>query len=1183
MKHLNLLPGVLACALFMSTSALAQNATLPDRSRLEVARTALAEQQPGFVENRGQWHPDARFMARVNGLDLWVTDKGLVYDLYRMEQNPSREITGRTGHVVGMRFLGTGTTAAAIGDQVQPGTFNYFLGRDRSRWATNVRRYSEARIQNLYAGIDARLYFDKGAPRYDLVVAPGSDPASIKVAYEGAEKVYVSPAGNLVFSTKLGEVAQQGLFAYQIVNDKVQQVPCQFKIGKDGTASFSIADGSYNRSLPLVIDPIIYSTYLGGSAWDEARAVAADTSSVNTRIYVAGFTFSNNFPASPGSYQTSYAGNGSGGVFPGGDVFVARIDPSEAPAIQLSWGTYIGSDADDAATDIAIESNGSVYLTGVAGSEYPITNTIANVNARGVFVTKLSPNGAALLYSTFVCDNASDLDPALAVGSGGRLYVTGGTTSDQFPVTANAFQSAKSGGGDAFVGIVSADGTSLLYGSYLGGNLDDAGTGIAAGTFGELYLTGRTTSGNFPMRRNLAYDTTLNGDVDLFITKMDTEQSGASQLVYSSLFGGAGADIPTHLLVDAFNQIVVVGSTTSSDFPTKNAHQSTYGGGAAGDAFVLRMSPTVAPPSQITYSTYLGGSGGDMATDAVAARNGDLHIIGWTGGAGFPRTINAIDSSYGGDSADVFVSKMNVQGRVLYSSYFGGSGIDKGYGIALGRNQSIFLAGQTISTNFPVSASTYQSNLRSDNRPDAFVAQMAILELTAPAGGDTLCTGSTYTITWSGVAGRNYDLYISSDSGRTYNPLSFNVTGTSYRWAIPGNIPAGTGYRIKVVTSGQSEFDITDSNLVINALPVIIRQPDDATQVAGGTVTFIAQATGTPAPTVQWQFNSGGVWTTIAGQTSNTLRVENITASQKGTQYRAIFTNSCGSVITEPAVLDVSALQVTSPAGGEKLCAGSTHTITWLAQSTAGPFDIFLSSNAGGDYTSIASGVTGNSYVWTIPSNLFGDRYRVQVRIANAAAMDVSDSNFTIYSLPSVLTNPASQTQAAGSGALFQAQGGGFPLPTVQWEVNTGGGWSAVENATGLGLAVENVQMAQNGNRYRAIFTNPCGSDTTSEATLTVTPPASVGRETSSAFKLAVAPNPMVESGEIRFTLPRAGRVELTITDIRGRVLARPLDAALTAGEHTVSFDAASLPNGTYMVDLASGREHQTVRLTITR
>lgn len=1178
MKHLNILPGVLACALFMSTGALAQNATLPDRSRLDVARTALAEQQPGFVENRGQWHPDARFMARVNGLDLWVTNKGLVYDLYRMEQDASKKIEGRTGHVVNMRFVGAGSDAAAAGEGAQPGAFNYFIGKDRSRWATNVRRYSEARINSIYPGIDARLYFEEGSPRYDLVVAPGGDPSAIKVAYDGAEKVTVNSAGNLVFSTSMGEVAQQGLFAYQIVNGKMRQVPCQFNIGKDGTASFQLAHGSYDRTLPLVIDPIIYSTYLGGSAWDEARAVAVDSSSTVHRLYVTGFTLSNNFPTVPGSYQTTYAGNGS--AMPGGDVFVARIDPSEAPAIQLNWATYIGSNTDDAGTDIAIDATSSVYITGVAGSEFPITTNIANANARGVFAVKLSPLGNFLTYSTFVCDNASDFDPALVLGSGNRLYITGGTTSELFPVTANAYQATKAAGSDAFVAVVAADGASLTYGSYLGGNLDDAGTGIAAGSFGEIYLTGRTASANFPMRRNLAYDTTHNGDMDIFITKLDIEQSSASQLVYSSLFGGSGADIPTHLLYDALNQIVVIGSTTSSDFPVKNAHQASYGGG--GDAFILRMSPSVIPANQITYSTYLGGSGSDAATDAAVTRNGDLYVTGWAG-RGFPLTVNAIDSSYGGDSSDVFISKLNTQGRLLYSSYFGGSAGDKGYGLALGKSQNIFLVGQTVANDFPVSRTPYQTTLRSDNRPDAFVVQMAMLELTSPIGGDTLCSGSAYTITWNGVAGRNYDLYISSDSGRTYNPLTFNVTGTSYRWNIPANFPAGTGYRIKVNTTEQPEFDVSDSNFVINALPIITRQPQNATQVAGGTAIFIAQATGTPAPTVQWQSNSNGTWVTIGGQTGTTLRLENITAAQKGTRYRAIFTNSCGSVTSEAALLDVSALQVTSPAGGEELCAGTVHTITWLAQSTAGPFDIFLSSNDGGDYTSIATGVTGSSYNWAIPSTLFGTRFRVQVRITNAAAIDVSDSSFTIHSLPSVLTNPASQTQPEGGTASFQAQGGGFPLPTVQWQVNTGGEWTNIPDATGLGLSVENLQMTQSGARYRAIFTNTCGADTTDEAVLTVSQPTGVDREISAAFGLTVAPNPMVGSGSIRFTLPRAARVELTITDMHGRVVARPLDAAVGAGEHAVPFDAAALPSGTYMVDIAAGREHQAVKLTITR
>ncbi len=1186
MRHLNILPGVLLCALLVTTSVLAQKAGIPDPTQLESVRQSLAEQPLVFIENRGQWHPEARFLARSNGLDLWVTNKGLVYDLYRMDRDPSAATSSRTGHVVQMQFIGAGSDAVATGDQLQSGTYNYFLGTDRSRWATDVRRYGETRIQNLYRGVDAMLYFDDGAPRYDLIVAPGADPSAIKVAYKGAEKVGVNRAGELVLSTKLGDVTQRGLFAYQLVNGRKQQVACSFSVDKAGAVGFTL--GGYDRRLPLVIDPIIYSTYVGGSGWDEARAVAVDTTTQFVKVYIAGFTYSNNFPTIFGSYQTVYAGDAGGtGNPPGGDAFVAKIDPSLSRPNQLVWGSFIGSAGNDAATDIALDANSNIYITGVAGSEFPITHPIANVNAQGTFVAKFNEGGSVLLYSTFVADESAGTLPKIALDATRRAYVTGGTTANTLPVTANAFQASNAGGRDAFVAVVKADASALDYGTYLGGNLDDAGTSIAVGQFNEIFLTGQTSSANFPLRASIAYDSTYNGGVDIFVSKLDMEQSGVQQLSYSSYLGGAGDDLSYDLLVDALNGVVVVGSTTSSDFPTRNAHQSTFGGGAGdpSDAFVLRLNLAVVPASQLLYSTYLGGAGADVATAATSVRNGDLYVTGWTGSSRFPLTVNAVDTTFGGDSSDVFIARLRFNGTLLYSSYLGGSGGDKGYGITIGRNRTIFLTGQTSSENFPVSSNAYQQMPGGLNRSDAFLTQMSILELTSPVGGDTLCAGGTSTITWNGpTTGVTYDLYISSDSGHTYNPLAFNLTGNSYSWPILSNFPPGKGYRIKIVTSSQAEFDVSDSNFTINAIPAIIRQPENVTQVAGGTVTFIVEANGIPAPTVQWQFNSGGGWTTMAGETSTILRLQNISASQKGTQYRAVFTNDCGTVVSMPATLDVSALAVMSPNGGEEFCAGTTQTITWLAQSTAGPFDILLSSDGGGVYNSIASSVAGSSYSWTIPANLAGTRFRIQVRIANAQAFDASDSSFTIHAAPSVFRQPASVSAIVGGSAGFQVESSGFPVPSVQWEVNTGSGWTAIEGATTLGLSLSNVQMSQSGARYRAVFTNRCGTATSDEALLTVTPVSSVNRENSVLFGLTVAPNPVAGRGEVRFTLPRSAVVDLTLTDMQGRVVASLIDnSPRGAGDHVVAFDAASLPSGTYMVHIAAGRDRQTMKLTIAQ
>lgn len=1181
MKHLNILPGVLLCALLVTAGANAQKtATLAD------AKAALAKQPLAFIENRGQWHPDAQFLARMNGLDLWVTDKALVYDLYQMNTEAAPNTAVRSGHVVRMEFLGAAKGASAAGYEALPGTFSYFIGKDRSRWATNVQRFAEARIQSLYPGVDAVLYADNGAPRYDLVVAPGADPSAIRIAYKGAMGVRIDRDGELVISTSRGEVKQHGLFAYQMVQGQQRAIPCSFKLDHAGTVGFEV--GAYDRKVPLVIDPIIYSTYYGGSNWDEARAVAADTATQAIKIYAAGFTYSANFPMNPGSYQTTYAGD-AGGAPPGGDAFVTKLDPLQSPPAQIVWATYIGSDDNEAATDMVVDNGGNVYITGVSGTEFPTTHTVVSVATRGVFVTKLNQFGLALTWSTYVADGSVSPVAKMALDASGRVHVVGGTNASGLPTTTGAFQATLSGPSDAFVAVLEANGQSLAYATYLGGSGDDIATGIALNSFGEMHLCGTTTSNNFPFHRNFVFDSTYNGGTDIFLARLNRTFTGNDQLLSASYYGGTGYDAATDVIVDPFGDMIAVGTTTSTDFPLRNAAQATYGGGGnatTGDAFVMKVNPAGGPTNQLLYSTYLGGGGADIATDLVGDRSGNAYVTGWTSSPRFPVTNNALDTSFGGDSSDAFVAKFHTSGAMTYATFLGGSAGDKGYGIALTRQAGILVVGHTRSTNFPVSTLPFQRTLTTGtNAPDAFMTQFNILEVTSPRGGELLCAGSEHTITWTGNSTASYNIYISSDSGKTYNPLAFSVTGNSYPWLIPQDFPTGKMYRVKVGLATGAEYDISDSNATVNSKPFVTRDPQNVIQVEGGTANFTVDATGVPTPTVQWQFNTGSGWTTMQNQTQRTLTISNITAAQKGTQYRAIFTNGCGSDTTDPASLDVSAILVTSPNGGESWCAGTTQTITWTAQSTAGPFDLFISDNAGNNYNVLISGVTGTSYNWAIPANMFGTNFRIQVRIANAQAMDASDGNFTILSPGVVVRNPANVTASQGSNASFVAEGNGYPFPTVKWEVSTDGTtWTTVDGVTTSVLGLQNVQMSQNGNRYRAIFTNLCGADTTTTATLTVTPPSGVDMAAGArALRLAVAPNPLVGDGSIRFTLPRAARVSLTITDLQGQVVARPLDAMLKAGDHAVPFDADALPSGTYMVGITAGAERGMVKVTIAK
>ena len=297
-------------------------------------KQAFTSPQPlMFIENKGQWQGNdalgmPRFLARTRGANVWVMDDGFVYDFAKRKDSAHHE-----GHVVKMRFVDMAESnnvprrptasspshglTQATGIHQLPGYHNYFLGADSTKWATNVPLYAEVRMNALADGITARTYFDEGSVRYDLIVAPGADPNHIALEFDGIEKekVRIGKNGDLVLQTSVGEVMQGKLFAYQVVNGKKHQIPCAFAVTTQNstlkTQHFSFALGAYNPALPLVIDPLVWSTFLGGTGADYVNRIAVDASG-NT--YACGQTPNASFPALAGSYQTTYQGGTNDGL-----------------------------------------------------------------------------------------------------------------------------------------------------------------------------------------------------------------------------------------------------------------------------------------------------------------------------------------------------------------------------------------------------------------------------------------------------------------------------------------------------------------------------------------------------------------------------------------------------------------------------------------------------------------------------------------------------------------------------------------------------------------------------------------------------------------------------------------------------------------------------------------------------
>jgi uncharacterized protein (TIGR03437 family) len=647
-----------------------------------------------FEPNVGQTDARVRFLARGGGMTTFFTDTETVMVLSR-----SREQA-----VVRMKLVGAGHPRRVAGLEKLPGISNYFLGNNPAKWRTDVPHYARIQYEGVYPGIDLVWYANQRRLEYDFVVTPGADPNQIQVAYEGVESLRVETGGDLVLRTSLGEVRQQKPRVYQEMGGKRVEVGARYEIVARNRVRFELA--RYDRKRELRIDPLVlvYSTYLGGSRNDWGYGIAVDAAG---SAYVTGYTNSPNFPTQS-AYQATYQGGLT-------NAFVTKLTPA---GNALVYSTYLGGSGEERAYAIAVDGAGSAYVTGTTTSTNFPTQSAYQATFQGgdAFVTKLTPAGNALVYSTYLGGSGVDVGHGIAVDAAGSAYVTGTTWSTNFP-TQSAYQatSPNSTFQHAFVTKLTPAGNALIYSTYLGGSGDEWGYGIAVDAAGSAYVTGDTTSANFPTQS--ACQTTLQGSTDAFVTKLTPV---GNALVYSTYLGGRGDDVGNGIAVDAAGSAYVTGETWSPNFPTQSAYQATYQGGNS-DAFVTKLAPA---GNALVYSTYLGGSSLDEGHGIAVDSAGSAYVTGYTASTNFP-TQSQYQARNPELYVDAFVTKLTPAGNALvYSTYLGGSGEDYGYGIAVDGAGSTYVTGYTQSSNFPTQ-SPYQAT-KQGGTWDVFVVKIQL-------------------------------------------------------------------------------------------------------------------------------------------------------------------------------------------------------------------------------------------------------------------------------------------------------------------------------------------------------------------------------------------------------------------------------------------------------------------------
>jgi hypothetical protein len=766
--------------------------------------TKMSALQVPFVANAGQVDEEVRFYARTFGGVLYVTEKGeMVYSLPLIEARqgnlPGQELPKqleRKGWVLKERLLGSLNPDIKNIEKANT-KVNHFIGNDKSKWKSNVSSYNEVSLGEIYKGISLNLRAYGNNVEKIFTVNPRSRPEAIRLAVEGAFSLATNNKGELEVETGLGTVRFRAPIAYQEKEGERTYIKVAYSVDNK-EYGFSVAD--YDRQIPLIIDPMLASTFIGGSSTDEGKSIALDSSG---NVYILGRTQSNDYPTTTGAYDEGYNALE--------DLFISKLN-SDLTTLLVS--TYIGGSGQDWAAEIALDSAGNVYIAGTTNSSnYPsTTGAYDETYALGwdTMISKLNSDLDTLLASTFIGGGNDDSAFALVL-SESYVYVAGKNYLGGYPVPIGAgmYQEANAGLDDIVVSRLDLDLTTHPAATYIGGPAADVGIAIALDSTGNVIVFGYSQSADYPVTGGV-WDETHNGDYDLVVSKLD---ANLQTLQASTYIGGTAADMAMaggSLVLDSLNNVYVTGYTSSADFPTTTgAYDDTING--LEDAFVSKLSDDL---SLLLASTFIGGSGNDRGKTPAIDSAGNVYVSGYTSSADFPTTTGAYDRTHNG-SNDIFISRLDGDFAILQvSTFIGGSGNDnvsQGDSI-LDSSGNVYVTGTTESTDFPTTSGAYDTIHNGGS--DVFVSKLT---------GDLSLSPGTYYVDISQVSEGDGSV------GNPWKTLHYALqdinSGPSGTYIL--NVAAGT-YSI---ANGEA-----DATLVINQDNVTIQGAGAGSTIINGMI-----------------------------------------------------------------------------------------------------------------------------------------------------------------------------------------------------------------------------------------------------------------------------------------------------------------------------------------------------------
>lgn len=862
-----------------------------------------------FVKNGGQVDRQVRYYAAASRYTLWLTERGFVFDAFGKEKKSKKSRDYRD--VTRLTFVKANKHPEMAGEQITGHRVNVLKGKNPSAWQTNIPTSAKVKYKSVYKNVDLLVYGVEKEIEYDWIVKPGGNHNDIAVRFDGAVSSAVDKKGNLVIKTKNGEWIHQRPIAFQEIDGQTVAVNSSYKKINAAPNTFGFSVGKYDKNHPLIIDPMVvaFCSYLGGSGWDTIEAVTLDASG---SAVVTGLTGSSDFPIMGGVQGTlagesdvyiakftadgkglvfsTYFGGSStddakalvianGSIYIGGytmssdfpvlnayqstkngymDGFVAKFS---ADGSTLQYSTYFGGTQDEMIRDLEVNGTGEVIVAGFTGSsDLPLQSALYTSFNNGVvsqdwesdgFITKFSASGSSLVFSTYIGGEKSDDIFGLALNAAGDVYGTGQTYSDDFPVSADAYQASMGYNNDpkGVIFRISSDGSTLVYSTFFGGSDQDVLWDIALDAAGAIYVTGESSSTNYPTTAG-AYQSAnpTSTGMDAVITKMSAD---GSSLVFSTYLNGTnGYTGARAIALGGDGSVYVTGNTSSTNFPVVSPIQEeNYGFYNIG--FISHLTPD---GSSLTFSTYYGGGEYFSINDIAVDGSGSIFIGGSSDGGvwayqGYQTTPGGGDDGFitkivfdqynsltvtspnGGENliagsttnitwtAPAVVSRVNID-FVTYDDYYGSYTSTPIVENAPNTGSYSW----SIPSDMWATGKIYIVDADMGGYGDESDADIEItpypLQLTAPNGGETMQVGNIYNIEWNNFIPMEYiSIEFSADGGAAWTPVATSIANSGmYAWTVPDAISANC--LIRVSEAGGAYSDVSNGTFAIEGVPV---------------------------------------------------------------------------------------------------------------------------------------------------------------------------------------------------------------------------------------------------------------------------------------------------------------------------------------------------------------------------